>query len=744
MKNRHARSNTVTTHRKERRSDRRLKHTKDARDEPDIFCELEKLCASPGYVHAIAYFCWRDNVIKFGESLIADDLQEQHSERRLLRTEISTLIGLLVKQSIDFAIPEPNILQQYIARTEELMHELHLAMTKPWFAGVDPVTAIAREFDPFNHAEGLREPIFYGGESAYGFQYRQLANLKYADDDKWLETHKGFHISDATRIADAIGRLQNTQQLALLKSFPSIPPDQWTMLPGFEFSVESIAREVGLNSSLVERVLTAFCCPSNERNISFLTLSDFNSANAAPILRIDDEKFMLLQQYSLLEAIYETPFFWMTADKAYAPTALANRGRFTENFVGDRLVHVFGPDNVLRNVGIYRGKDRFAEIDVLVTFGDRAIVVQAKSKRLTIEARKGNDLQLKDDFKKAVQNSYDQAYACSTALLGDGYKFIDENQNDIALGRRVKSVFPVSVVADHYPALAFQARQFLVSNITPQILYPLVTDVFAVDVIAEMLSTPLHFLHYLTLRTRFGDKISSANEFPLLSFHLKGNLWVDDSVHLVMIGEDVSADLDIAMLARREGIPGKQTPDGILTFLKDMAVGRLIAEIEARADPETTSLGLFLLQLNGTTAKGLSEGIERIVRDARNDGRHHDISVGHESGLTVHCNHLPNEEARTRLISHCHVKKYDLKAASWFGLLLNPIDGSIKAALSIEEPWTQDDEMDELIKKWPRRPPTPLANVNARPKKIGRNDPCPCGSDKNYKKCCLNIQTSTS
>ncbi|MCI5144097.1 MAG: hypothetical protein D3923_00905 [Candidatus Electrothrix sp. AR3] len=23
-------------------------------------------------------------------------------------------------------------------------------------------------------------------------------------------------------------------------------------------------------------------------------------------------------------------------------------------------------------------------------------------------------------------------------------------------------------------------------------------------------------------------------------------------------------------------------------------------------------------------------------------------------------------------------------------------------------------------------------------KKTGRNDPCPCGSDKKYKKCCLN------
>ncbi|MCC5025393.1 MAG: SEC-C domain-containing protein [Candidatus Synoicihabitans palmerolidicus] len=31
----------------------------------------------------------------------------------------------------------------------------------------------------------------------------------------------------------------------------------------------------------------------------------------------------------------------------------------------------------------------------------------------------------------------------------------------------------------------------------------------------------------------------------------------------------------------------------------------------------------------------------------------------------------------------------------------------------------------------PRRPP-PVVNIT----KVGRNDPCPCGSGKKYKKCC--------
>ena len=99
---------------------------------------------------------------------------------------------------------------------------------------------------------------------------------------------------------------------------------------------------------------------------------------------------------------------------------MQNRGVFTEQFAFERLWQVFGAENVLANIDIYESKDnKLAEIDVLVIFGNRALVLQAKSKRLTLEARRGNDLQIKDDFKKSIQDSCDQAYRCA-ALIEEG------------------------------------------------------------------------------------------------------------------------------------------------------------------------------------------------------------------------------------------------------------------------------------------------------------------------------------
>ena len=75
-----------------------------------------------------------------------------------------------------------------------------------------------------------------------------------------------------------------------------------------------------------------------------------------------------------------------------------------------------------------------------------------------------------------------------------------------------------------------------------------------------MLNTPLQFLNYLALRARFGDKLMVSHELTTLGFHLKHNLWLDAQYDMVNLGDDFTSDLDIAMLARRAGVPGEKSP----------------------------------------------------------------------------------------------------------------------------------------------------------------------------------------
>jgi hypothetical protein len=66
-----------------------------------------------------------------------------------------------------------------------------------------------------------------------------------------------------------------------------------------------------------------------------------------------------------------------------------------------------------RNVRIRRNsKDLAGEVDVLVIYGEFVLVVQAKSKRVTLKARAGDIEALTADFEGAIQAPYRQALDC--------------------------------------------------------------------------------------------------------------------------------------------------------------------------------------------------------------------------------------------------------------------------------------------------------------------------------------------
>lgn len=717
---------------------------KTMRSEQEIFGDLSQLCVSPGYAHAIAYFCFRDNIIRYSGEMKAQDMQHLFSKNRLIRTETSTLIGLMLKNPIDYTLPQPSILEKYIQATEALLEEMHHAILDSCWQEVDTTKGAEAQLNPFARGAALREPIFYGGESAYSFQYRDFSIAKYANDDPWLIANKGFSIHEAHNVVVVVSRLKEEKAIANMQTMlGKRGQEQWTFLPGKAFSVQDVVDYGHLNPVIVDRVLSAFSVPPDATNEQFKALHDLNVANVSPLIRMPNGKFLLFNIYSLVEALYEAPYYWMAADKAYASTAMWHRGIFTEQFAVERLRLVFGAENVLANVDIYESKNtKLGEIDVLVLFGNRAVVLQAKSKRLTLEARRGNDLQIKDDFKKSIQDSNDQAYRCAKLIEEGRCSFKDSAGNTVTLPARLKRIYVICLISDHYPALSFQAQQFLEFTATDSISPPFIMDVFALDAMTEMLSSPLHFLSYVDRRTRYTDKLMASHELTILSYHLKQNLWINDAHTMVMLDDDISADLDLAMLVRRDGVPGKGTPEGILTRFDATVLGRLVKAIEARPDPATLDLGFTLLTLGEDSVLKISAGIEHLSKRGIVDGKNHDITVGlgrGETGLTIHCNDDPISIAGPALQRHCLARKYTERARTWFGICVRPSDQALRFGLNMDFPWEQDDTMDELTKNMgkPNSLTASLRETGKKRIKVGRNDPCPCRSGKKYKKCCL-------
>lgn len=720
----------------------------EPRAEQDIFDDLAALCTAPGFVHALSWMSLRDNYVMSDGAMNSEVLVNSYVSERTIRTEFSTLLGLLIRQPIDLKDPTPAEIQTLLDRAHTLLQELHHRLGKPMMDSCRELVKFSKKEAsrlpfPFTRADVLREPIFYGGESAYSFQYRDMALERYAADEAWLRTNKGFSIADAQAVAHAITDIHSFKIPKTLRRFKGAESSCESLLPAFTVTDEEVAAHCRQPIQTTHAVLTAFSATAPS-NLDFTSLGAFNLANACPIIALPDGRYLALQTYGIVESLYDSPFYWMIGDKSYRADASAHRGAFTEQFVAKRLRSVFGERNVYCNVNVEGKSDRVSEMDVMVLFGDRAVIVQCKSKKMTLESRKGNDKTLRDDFQKAVQDAYDQGLVCARALGNPDLVFMAEDGSKLDIPD-LRHVYIICAVSDHYPGLTVQTRQFLKYETDAVIHAPLVADLFLIDAMTEMLASPLRLLSYIDRRVGYAERIYSFNELAILGFHLSQNLWFENAIDTAIVGDECSLDLDTAMTVRREGISGVATPNGILTKFSGTHVARMIDKIEHEAHPDLIGLGFLLLDLNEDTVEQLDRGMKEIAHRTRADGRRHDFTLvfgAGEAGLTIHCNPTQGSDAIKALAEHCRRRKYVQRAANWFGLLVSETDGLPKFSLAVNFPWKRDPKMDiethgMMISGNLGAALSPTNNRAPDGTKIGRNDPCPCGSGKKFKKCCL-------
>jgi hypothetical protein len=717
--------------------------------ETEVFQELEYLCKQPGIIDVVAFLCFKDTFIHANEGKIdAEVMAQQYDRSKLSRTELSTLVGLVCKHGIVEQAITKIELEQHVTHIYTLFEELHSTFYNP----IDFKELLEKKVLPnkiFSSGTFMREAIFYAGEGVYKHQYRDLSQTRYRADNAWLNNNKGFLIENAAGVITAIEQFQLNNINSLISAAKSLYLPSY--LPIFKFTVQDLTNYSVLPVEIITAVISALSAMPSEGMAEFNSVDDFNHRNAFPIIKLNENEFITLQSYSLWEALYESPFFWFSQDKSYSITASEHRGEFTENFTAERLAEVFGEENVFTNIDIFEGKNKTGEIDVLVSFGHIAFVIQAKSKKLTIPARKGNSNQLKSDFKKAVQDAYNQAFTCAELLQKQGVIFKHADGDILELEQNYKTIFPLCVVSDYYPALASQARQFLEYKVTEQIQFPYVMDISLIDLLAEMLETPLFFIDYIQKRCDFAESIISHHELTILATYLKQNLYFEDSFNMIMLDDDISAELELAMLARRDGFDAPKTPEGMLTAHADTYVGGILSDIEHSSDYCMLQLGGHLLSLSGDTKERYNKEIEQLINLYQKDGNHHDRTFGfteEKSGLTIHCNDEGISTAYEKLATHCEKRKYTCKADTWLGLSFCPIKKKFKFATYHESLWEQSAELDEIVKDLPRigkqhrisyqsdSSTNQRTPVERQTNRVGRNKPCPCGSGEKYKRCC--------
>ena len=550
------------------------------------------------------------------------------------------------------------------------------------------------KFDPTSHqfAEsedslGLfaREAIYYGAEALYLHQLVNFSRIRYMKDDEWLLQNMGISIDTMLDIASYIAEYINGKITVV--GYLREQGHQFgrgELTNSLLIEKEDVRRKFGVNA---DAFFAKFVTPIAETNRAFADPFSINAVALAPIIEMDDNLYVP-SQYRLFESIYESPFFWMIADDNYADTHAENRGKFLEKTSAAILREIFGDENVHENVHVMRRTgERGGEIDVLVAYGEFVIVVQAKSKRVTLKARAGDTHALKVDFKGAIQNPYRQALDCID-LIKAGARCTTTNGKDLELPI-LSRFFPMVILSDPFPASTMLSRAMLERS---DKVAPVIWDIGVLDCVARLLPTPIEMLFYLKCRSDVFDSILSDSEYNYLGYHIRSKLALPPGSDIMMVERDFATVVDDFMISADAGIEADR-PAGILERLEIPIVCDLLAELK-QADPRVASVAIELYSFSSSALKKLSSTIQMVREEIAATGKEiKAFSIPTESGGLTYAVTLHRDEkaaVAARAIGAKH--KYDSKKDGWYVVLdCIQTDNPIDALVVLAWPWIEDE-----------------------------------------------------
>ena len=459
------------------------------RSSAEIFEDLRKLAQTDGALHEISAIVYRDWVVTVDpkEGRVADAPEKRWSTSKLNKNELMLLLGLAVQSESDRTYSAQVGDDTFAVRADQFLRELHDRVLADQASIFDHETNRFIE-SPNSIGPMAREAIYYGADSFYLHQFWKFSRLRYRDDATWLLQNAGLSIRPMIDISKFIVDRVNQQMTAV----------GYMRSEGHEFSHGDLTNSLLISKTDVRKkfgqksneFFAKFATPVTGANSGFTDPFAINAVSISPIIDLGEHLYVP-NQYRLFETIYESPFYWMMDDKAYVDTEAEHRGAFLEKTAAHIFRSVFGVENVYENVTIRQSaKDIAGEVDALVVYGEFVLVVQAKSKRVTLKARAGDTEALKADFEGAIQAPYRQALKCAE-LIRAGADCLTKDGKVLAFSS-LPRLFPVVVLSDPFPASALLSKLLLERG---EKIAPVIWDIGVLDCVTRLLPTPIEMIY---------------------------------------------------------------------------------------------------------------------------------------------------------------------------------------------------------------------------------------------------------
>jgi len=454
-----------------------------------------------------------------------------------------------------------------------------------------------------------------------------------------------------------------------------------------------------------------------------------------PLVKIDEDFFCFnspTMNYNL-DLIIENLILNLIPQNKQSKQYYSKKGDYLE----DISLELF--QSILPNAQVYKGLKYNIddEVDGIIIYDNNIFIIEAKSNNLTIGAKKGNTDKIKRNTKDIVEKAYQQAIRAKSYIESNDFSdFRDKNKKVIlAIDKsKINNIYMINTTLEplmHITANLNSLKRFGFVQGKDWIWSVYINDL---RIISEIIDSPAEFLLYLERRIKFNDypQIRTLEEIDIFGHFLHNGIYYDDidfpEQHYMMVTDGFSQPIDEYYLSI-DGSLEKEIPKP--SFLNKCKTKKIVKKIETTNKENSTILSKFLMSYDEQHQLEIDKQVSNILNKQR---KNFSMSLNSENkGFTfIHDSY----ENKKDMEFYCKVMSYEHKINNWFLIF---VDGLTPDNLKLDFKYFYfDNKYDEVLEKEVcelrgRR----LLQTATIVKKVGRNEPCPCGSGKKYKKCCI-------
>jgi len=469
-----------------------------------------------------------------------------------------------------------------------------------------------------------------------------------------------------------------------------------------------------------------------------------------PFIKIDGISYGF-DYYSLFDNIYralQKEIFRLKPD--YVDTWNRRQNLASENMVKELFLHLL--PGATANAGNYypvgNSLKQMNENDLLITYENCLFIIEIKAGSFP-QTPPINDFDAHvRAYTKLAQEADSQ---CSRTI-----KYINEHQPapfydkekqkkfEIKNINEYKEIYSFSVTVDNFNEFAAKAEKLNFINLSSKIIVISYDDLLAYE---RYFDSPIYFLHFLKQRKIAIDipQIAMNDELDHLGMYINHNMYSITasefpSEHSVK-WNGFRKDLDDYFC--RLYLPELNAVKPIQDI--PLEISGIIQLLEQGIEKNKIDIAHFLLDMSTEAKNDFCKAIHHALQRQNEIGR---MLVRFAFGEIRYC--LFISAPGIKIMSESERQDYvystilcnESLPIMWIDLDYDK-DGNLlnikgKQCSYSDIPSDEIDRLKELSVEYAKSRIASLQRQNHR--KVGRNEPCPCGSGKKYKKCCIQYE----